>query len=261
MKKQNHFLLFFSALLLLISTAVNSAEEFPVRSLYPKVQPIELGDLYNKLDEVVIFDVRSSYEYDTLHIKGARHLALNDREFVAKLQQLREDNPKPFVFYCNGHTCKKSYKATQKAIKGRIDNVYAFDAGIFDWTKAHPDQAVLLGKTPVDPKQLLGKEKLAAHMLAPETFGQRVNRNTIVLDIRDTIQKSAISLFPMHQRSVPLDNNSLKTYVDQAKKENKTLMIYDAVGKQVRWLQYYLEEQQVPQYYFMKGGAKAFLKY
>ena len=98
-------------------------------------------------------------------------------------------------------------------------------------------------------------------MLAPEAFGERVGSDTIVLDIRDTMQKNTINLFPMRQRSVPLDNTKLKGYVDKAKKENKTLMVYDAVGKQVRWLQYYLEDEGVKRYYFMKGGAKAFLNY
>ena len=84
---------------------------------------------------------------------------------------------------------------------------------------------------------------------------------TIVLDIRDTIQKNSINLFPMRQRSVPLDNTQLKIYIDMARNENKTLLFYDAVGKQVRWLQYYLEEEGAENYYFMKGGAKAFLAY
>lgn len=248
-------------LLLLASTSLWANESFPVRGLYPKVKTMELEELHNKRSEVVIFDVRSTYEYETLHIKGARHLALNDREFVAKLAQLRKGESRPFVFYCNGHTCKKSYKATQKAMQGYIDNVYAYDAGIFDWTKAHPEEAVLLGKSPVDPSRLISKAKLEEHMLAPEAFGQRVGDDSIVLDIRETMQKSALNLFPMQQRSVALDNNKLKSYVDQAKRENKTLLIYDAVGKQVRWLQYYLEEENVKDYFFMKGGAKAFLNY
>lgn len=261
MKTFNKTILLLLPLLLLFTLPVKANEEFPVRSLYPKVPPIELEELRQRLDEVVVFDVRSGYEYDTLHIKNSRHLALNDPDFIPALQQLRKDNSSPFIFYCNGHTCKKSYNASQKAIRANIDNVYVFDAGIFSWTSAYPEQAVLLGKSPVDPKMLLSKEKLAQHMLEPEAFGRRVGADTIVLDIRDTMQKNAISLFPMQQRSVPLDNAKLKVFVDQAKSENKTLMIYDAVGKQVRWLQYFLEEQQVPSYYFMKGGAKGFLDY
>ena len=261
MKNTNNKLAILLPLLLLFSQVIMAADEFPVRALYPKVKTIELEDLNKKLNDVVIFDVRSSYEFDTLHIKDAKHLALNDEEFVPKLLALRKTEQRTFVFYCNGHTCKKSYQATQKAMQGHVDNVVAFDAGIFSWTKAHPDKAVLLGKSPVDPKRLLSKEKLEAHMLAPETFGERVGDDTIVLDIRDRLQRNAIKLFPMRQHSLPLDNKELKGYVDQAKREGKTLMIYDAVGKQVRWLQYYLEDQHVPKYYFMKGGAKAFLNY
>lgn len=246
---------------LLLALPLYASEPFPERGLFPKVPTIELEGLYSKRTEVLIFDVRSRYEYDTLHIKNARHLALDDPGFVAGLQQLRKEDARPMVFYCNGHTCKKSYHATQKAMQDNIGNVFAYDAGIFDWTKAHPDEAVLLGKSPVDPARLISKQNLEKHLLSPDVFGERAGENAIVLDIRDTIQKNTINLFPMRQRSVPLDNNKLKTYVDQAKKENKTLLIYDAVGKQVRWLQYYLEDEGVTDYFFMRGGAKAFLNY
>jgi len=36
------------------------------------------------------------------------------------------------------------------------------------------------------------------------------------------------------------------------------LMIYDAAGKQVRWLQYYLEDKGLKSYYFMAGGINAY---
>lgn len=253
--------LFLLPLLLIQTAPLLANDAFPHRSLYPKVDTIELEELYLKRDEVLIFDVRSGYEYDTLHIKGALHLALDDHDFQSTLQLLRKKDDRAFVFYCNGHTCKKSYKATQKALQGGIDKIYAYDAGIFEWTKAHPDEAVLLGKSPVDPARLISKEKLNAHMLEPNEFGKRVGKQAITLDVRENIQKDGLSLFPTRQRSVPFDNNKLKGYVEQAKGENKTLLIYDAVGKQVRWLQYYLEEEGVTDYYFMKGGAKAFLNY
>lgn len=247
--------------LLFFQTPLISANEaFPHRAIFPKVQTIEIEQLYQQRDRVVIFDVRSSYEYDTLHIKDARHLSLSSREFVTALQNLRSKESIPFVFYCNGHTCKKSYKAAQKAMKNGIANVYAYDAGIFEWTKTYPDEAVLLGNSPVESSLLISKEKLNKHMLDPEDFGARVGKNAITLDIRDINQKDALNLFPTRQRSVPLDNNKLQSYVDKAKKTGKTLLVYDAVGKQVRWLQYYLEDQGLKNYYFMKGGFKAFLK-
>ena len=132
------------ALLFLHTSSLWAADEFPHRSLYPKVETIELEDLHTKFNEVVIFDVRSSYEYETLHIKDAHHLALDDRNFEASLKEMRKGEKRPFVFYCNGHTCKKSYKAAQKARKDGIDDVFAYDAGIFVWTKAYPDRPCCL---------------------------------------------------------------------------------------------------------------------
>lgn len=245
----------------LFTPLLQAAEEFPYRAQFPRVATMEAEELFKQLDKVIVFDVRSDYEYETLHIMDARHLALNDPDFVATLTELRKEEKRAFVFYCNGHTCKKSYKAATKAMQREIDNVYAFDAGIFSWTKAYPEMAVLLGKSPVDPNALISKEKLKAHMLNPEEFGNRVNTSSILLDIRDSHQKSGINLFPMDQHSVPLDNKKLEGYVKQAKRTGKTLLVYDAVGKQVRWLQYYLEAERVPRYYFMEGGAKAFIGY
>ncbi len=37
--------------------------------------------------------------------------------------------------------------------------------------------------------------------------------------------------------------------------EGKTLYIFDAVGKQVKWLQYHLEKEGVSDYYFLKKGV------
>ena len=142
-----------------------------------------------------------------------------------------------------------------------LETLHIKDAGIFDWARSYPDDAVLLGQSPVDPARLISREKLAQHMLEPEAFAQRVSNNSIVLDIRDNSQKDAINLFPMQQRSVALDNNRLAAFVRQAKQEDKTLLIYDAVGRQVAWLQYYLEAEQVPSYFFMRGGAEAFIKF
>ena len=255
---------FFGILLcvLLYSATCQAAdEEFPYRSVYLKVPVIELADLYTKLANAEIIDVRSHYEYETLHIKEAQNIPLHDAAFSDKISNLRASSAKMIVFYCNGHTCKKSYDAALKAIESGISDVYAFDAGIFSWTKAHPDQATLLGVSPVDTKRLISKEMFEAHQLAPNDFASKANDGGLVIDIRDPLEKEALSLFPMVEYSVQLDNTKLKTYVDRAKRENKTLLVYDNVGKQVRWLQYFLEEQGLKDYYFLQGGAKAFFGY
>ncbi len=247
-------------LLLSHSISLWAADEFPLREDYPGVKPIEIKSLYDQRSEVIIFDVRSAYEYDTIHIKGARHLALSDKKFVDTLRKLRKTEKRPLIFYCNGHTCKKSYKAVKMALSRGLDKVYAYDAGVFDWAKAYPQETILLGDSSAKSGEMISKEKFEAHMMEPGAFALRVGDDAITLDIRDRMQVGSSKLFPTRQRSVPLDNDRLKSHVDKAKRLKKTLLIYDAVGKQVRWLQYYLESTGITDYYFMRGGVRAFLE-
>ena len=233
--------------------------DFPNREMFPYVPVIELEQLNSRFDQVVIVDVRSEYEYETLHISNALNIPVARRDFAQQIQQLRAETDKPIVFYCNGRTCRKSYKATQKAIRAEVDNVFAFDAGIFDWTKAQPDKAVLLGESPVDPGRLIDSGKLKAHMISPEKFMQYGERDdVIILDVRDRFQREAVAIFPARQISVALDNAELDDHIRRARNEGKTLLIYDAVGKQVRWLQYHIEAAGVEDYYFMSKGAQGF---
>ena len=44
------------------------------------------------------------------------------------------------------------------------------------------------------------------------------------------------------------------------KKSGQPLLVYDESGKQVRWLQYHLDEKGIKNYNFMKGGVKQYFK-
>ena len=244
---------------------VDENTDYPGRKKYAHVPYITIEQLYNEYDDVVIVDARSAYEFETLRILSAVNipLSLNNSDYSAKLQELREMNPaKKIVFYCNGHTCMKSYKAVHRAkVIAKIDNVMAFDAGIFDWANAHPDKAVLLDKTPIDLADLISTEKYKKHVLPAVDFINNSAKNTIILDVRSRHQREGLSLFSGYEMTVPMGNKrKLNKYIQLAKNENKKLFIYDAVGKQVRWLQYYLEQQDAGEYYFMEGGAEAFYK-
>lgn len=256
-------LLIFAAILpLYLACAQAEESEFPGRAAYYMVKTIEIEDLRAQLDSVHVVDVRSAYEYETLHIKDAHHIALNDPAFADKVRALKTKANKPVVFYCNGKTCYKSYKATQKAVKKGIPGVYSYDRGIFDWSKAHPDQAVLLGRTPIDPERLISGDTFKAHQLSPEEFGTRVyTTQAVVLDVRDGQQRAGTALFPNRQQNIALDDKKgLKALLARVRKEGRPLLVYDEAGKQVRWFQYYLEDQGITDYHFMKGGSKAFFK-
>lgn len=251
--------LFLSFFVTLFTIFPAHANDFPGRTLFPSVQVIELEELNKRFDEVTIVDVRSSYEYETLHIQGARHVPLSSPDFASQMAELAKTEGKPLVTYCNGRTCRKSYKAARKAEAAGVKPVFAFDAGILEWTQTYPEKANLLGRNPVKPGQLLSSEKFQEHLLAASEFGKRISDKTLVIDARDQFQRDAVGLFVGRETRLPFDDREgWRKQVAKAKQEGKTLLIYDAVGKQVRWLQYFLEDQGLKSYYFMKDGAKGF---
>ncbi len=245
------------------NTKTASNEGFPGRNKYPDIPYITIDQLNSEFDEVITVDARTPLEFETIHITSAVNIPLNlkDDAFVKRAKALRTANPgKKIVFYCNGRTCMKSFKAATRAIKTTgIKNVYSYDAGIFEWAMAHPEKAVLLNKTPVDPKMLLSKSQLKKHTLPALDFINKAGDDVIILDVRDRFKREGINIFSGFEELVPMDNKkALSRYIKQAKAENKKLFIYDEVGKQVRWVQYHLEEQDAGPYYFMEGGALAF---
>ncbi len=149
--------------LLTLLSSVCLAEDFPYRKDYQDVPIIELVDLKAGYDDnsIVIVDVRSTLEFETIHPKGAFHVSLANATFLEDLQTLISRFPnKKFAVYCNGITCLKSYMAAQEAKDAGINNVYAFDAGIPVWTQAYPAETLLLGKEVVDPaKQIIPKSE------------------------------------------------------------------------------------------------------
>lgn len=248
--------------LLLSAGPVISAEgDFPGRKLYLAVPVIELDDLHKKRKGVTIVDVRSSYEYQTLRIKDALNIPLSANDFVKRMKKLRAGAAgRPIVVYCNGKTCLKSYKAVSKCRKYGIKNVIAYDAGIMDWAKKYPAESVLLGKSPINPNRLISKANFRKHLLSPKKFEERVGHsNTLVLDVRDQFQREGISIFVGKEQRAPLDDQkTVDRFINQARREDRSLLIYDQAGKQVRWLMYHLEDKGLRSYYFMKGGARAY---
>ena len=253
-------LLFLAAII--CSQPLTAADGFPGRERFPDVPIIEIKDLYQQLSDVVIIDARSNYEYETLRIKGAVNQPVANEDFEFRILDISHKTNKPLVFYCNGHTCMKSYIAAKKSMIAGVEKVYAFDAGIFDWARAYPKQAELLGRSPVDQKHLISQKEFKSRLLHPDRFSQFIINDkdkSIVVDVRDKYQRAGIGFYPGLERWASLDDREkLNRYIQRAKLENKTLYIYDEVGKQVRWLQYALEREGIKNYYFMEKGARAY---
>jgi rhodanese-related sulfurtransferase len=254
MTRNLRLLIFCLTSILLISHAF-AEEEFPLRKKFPSLQTITTEALEKEFGRVIIVDVRAKFEYDVLHIKDAIHAPMSNTDFLSRLEKVRDkDGPAKLVFYCNGHTCPKSYEACDAAAKAGFKNILAYDAGVFDWAVAHPDKGVFFGATPVDKSKLIDKASLKARSLS---YAQFKEGKGIFIDVRDPIQRKFIPDIK-DLKSVSLDK--LLPLLDAKNFINDELFFLDEVGKQVEWLDYYLMRNGYKNYHFLDRGVEAIKK-
>ena len=244
--------------------AFAAAVEYPHRKDFPKIQTMDSETLYKQyeVDKVIIVDVRSSIEYDVIHADGALHIPLSNVNFVKNIQELSRLYPdKKIAFYCNGITCLKSYKAAQKALEAGINSCYAYDAGIPNWASIYPEKTLLLGKELIDPdKQLISKPAFKKKCLPFKKFKASINsKKSIVIDVRDSIQRTKKLRGLKKVKKIPLEK-FIPNFVEKKVHSDKSLLIFDQVGKQVRWLEYYLVANGYKDYHFLAGGATSVLQ-
>lgn len=257
-------LFIFAVLLFSCLNIATGNDEFPYRKKYPGVPPISTDDLAKKYNsgKAVIVDVRSKIEYEVIHPVGAFHIPLSHKGFLDNAMEIVNKNPgKAIAFYCNGVTCLKSYNAAQKAIENGCKSCFVYDAGIPDWVNVFPGKTLLLGKPVVDSKkQIIPKSEFKKKCLSFKEFKSKANSpDAVVIDARDHIQKTG--KLPGLKKVLPIPFDKLIPNVVQKKREqDKILLIFDQVGKQVRWLEYYLVEYGYKNYFFLKGGATEVLK-
>lgn len=246
-------------LLSTVIVIVAGAAEFPHRAEFPDLKTIEMQDLAAKHSEYLIIDVRSEFEYDIAHILDAHNAPMANMLFVKTVARLQErfGHEAPLVVYCNGISCRKSYEAAAMLIKENIKNVVVYDEGMDAWLHKYPALSVLVGK-PATLDRIIRDDQFNKHVLDATAFTARLRaeKNPLVIDVRDPIQRT-VSL-PEDARQFQLDKFSRVLQRNQFK--DRPLFIVDAVGKQVRWLQYLLEDKGYQNYFFLKDGADAFKK-
>jgi rhodanese-related sulfurtransferase len=162
--------------------------------------------------------------------------------------------------YCNGVTCLKSYEGAERATAAGVANVVAYDAGIPDWAVRFPDKTLLLGKLMSESKRpMISDSAHAEHLLNYDSFKKAATAaNAMVIDVRDSVQKSGVLPGLEKAVAIPLDK-FIPNFVKAKANQDKKLLIFDQVGKQVVWLEYYLIENGYKDYVFLKGGATSVL--
>lgn len=93
-----------------------------------------------------VYDVRASEEFDAAHISGAisvpykeasaKEVGFDQADDQFALNKLPKDKNAPFMMYCDGTICWKSYKSALMAIQGGWKNVYWFRGGFPEWKDA-----------------------------------------------------------------------------------------------------------------------------
>ena len=240
------------------------ATEFPLRAKYPQVKPIETAELKSIYKKAIIVDARAKAEYDVIRMVGAKNILVGMMTEADLLKLRDKDGKAPLVFYCNGITCSKSYKASKKAIGWGFKNVKCYDSGIFNWAKANADKTELFGKVLSSQEldaALISKDDFKAKQIAPADFLSRSKSgNFAIIDIRSPSERSEVRVSLPKTKAISFDN-LLKMIESKSKAvPTSNILVIDNVGKQVRWLQYYFERAGITNYHFLQGGAKQWVK-
>jgi rhodanese-related sulfurtransferase len=235
-------------------------DAFPLRSTYQQENPISTEELLQVYDNAIIVDVRADLEHRVLCVQKAVHLPLADITEAALTALRPKQDPRPLVFYCNGITCEKSYKATALAIGFGFANCRVYDAGVLTWAKAHPEKALFFG-------QPITAQDLAQTIISSDEFKTKCVKTAdflshaqlagaLVIDVRSPADRAS---FPIALPGIllsPLDDLDKLILAKDPGLSGKTLYILDNVGKEVTWLQYELEHEGISSYWFLAGGVR-----
>jgi rhodanese-related sulfurtransferase len=108
------------------------------------IDAAEARDLIAK--GVPVYDVRVADEYETAHVPdaisvpykegSAKEVGFDSADDQFALNKLPKDKNAPFMMYCDGTICWKSYKSATVAIQAGWKNVYWFRGGFPEWKEA-----------------------------------------------------------------------------------------------------------------------------
>ncbi|MCW8931485.1 MAG: rhodanese-like domain-containing protein [Gammaproteobacteria bacterium] len=274
-------LLTLSFLLLISFSNINAqvSEEaldktYPNRKFYPQLQYISTEQMTHsiEMEKYFIIDARPQLPFESLHIKGAINIHSGDKSFNEKFLTAINNNSKPIVFYCGGLACLKSYKASVKAIdllrKNNIAlSVYTYDSGISAFAHANPKWVLKNGKDISPDNPLLDIAEIKKHAISAQNFTDIIRSDEsdefVILDIRESNQKilRKLFMFKKEKKLTLLKPEKLIVFLNDVKKEGKTLMVYGSVEKQIESLYPLIKMSGQKKWFYLEGGEHAYSQY
>jgi rhodanese-related sulfurtransferase len=269
---------FISGLILLIFLTVafsaSASETFPKRKYYPQLNYIDTQEFAQGIKEkrFDVIDVRDKTSFQALHVKTASNIFVKSNTFEQDILEFSAKSNKPLVIYCNGISCSKSYVASTKILdlflqKDMTKQVFTYDSGINAIAYAHNELVLKNGKDVSQSNPLIAIEKIKKHTLTPldfETYlSNHENKDYALLDIRDKNEKIILKLFMFQKEKniVLAQRNKLIKFLNKIKQDKKTLLVYDASGRQINGLYELLNITGVKQWHYLEGGEYGYSQY
>ncbi len=271
MLKKNYFIVLLILLFFIISNNTYARcsrdKDLPLRDIYLTINCINSQQLIEKITSksIILIDARTDTEFNILKITGAVNIDIDKKQhFIQQLKDIRANDDREIVFYCNGKRCNLSYRAGQLAQQIGIKNSTVYDAGIFTFAKIEAHKVLLFNQPISADNKLIPPSEYQRHLISLEAFVSDIAahiENDIpyrILDIRDEASHYGSSAFVgiMHERYIPLSKTAkLIKYLKVIARKDIDIYVYDWAGAKLQWVQYYLEQQHVKNYFFLKGGA------
>jgi len=226
------------------------------RDLYPDITFIEADSIRKDYLNYTIVDVRSNYEYRILRMADSVSIPANDASFDVRLRNLVRKHKQTVILYGNGGKDRHAHDAARVAKRNKIDNILVYDGDMQSWAEISPEFTELNGKAIAADNELIPSSALQDKLVSDEDFTQKfAEGDSYLLDIRDDVQTIQ---YPLQSSSIhiPLDHQSkLLQFLNRAKLEDKSLLIYDDFGLQSRWMMYQLEKLDIENYCFLENGV------
>ena len=228
----------------LILPIANAQEDFPLRkeAKYAGLNYIAADDFGKTANDSIVIDVRSQFEFDTIHVEGAKSISINQIGFAGKVEVLRKknDTSKKIVLYCNGIMCTQSYDAGAMLKTEGFTNFFIFDGGIGGWAKKFPERTQFMGAKLGDASKLFPPDMVTKrHVNYAKIKEMESDSKVVLMDVRENFFRAKV---PPLKNLKHLPLSKIAPLLEAGKHKDTAIYFMDDSGKRLPWLQYHLEK-------------------